>query len=142
MKKTLIMNLLMSKLESSMDQEFLAALKLVSGEEILAVACHIEDVDGDYVIVENPIEVEEVTMGNKLGAKVTPWMRFSREDVFIAEFIIPKEKIITIVEVDADVQMFYAMSLRKLNADTVTKASGRISSVEEARNKLEDIFNS
>jgi hypothetical protein len=128
----------MSKLESSMDQEFLAALKLVSGEEILAVACHIEDVDGDYVIVENPIEVEEVTMGNKLGAKVTPWMRFSREDVFI----IPKEKIITIVEVDADVQMFYAMSLRKLNADTVTKASGRISSVEEARNKLEDIFNS
>lgn len=132
------MNLLMSKLESSMDQEFLAALKLVSGEEILAVACHIEDVDGDYVIVENPIEVEEVTMGNKLGAKVTPWMRFSREDVFI----IPKEKIITIVEVDADVQMFYAMSLRKLNADTVTKASGRISSVEEARNKLEDIFNS
>jgi len=138
MKKTLIMNLLMSKLESSMDQEFLAALKLVSGEEILAVACHIEDVDGDYVIVENPIEVEEVTMGNKLGAKVTPWMRFSREDVFI----IPKEKIITIVEVDADVQMFYAMSLRKLNADTVTKASGRISSVEEARNKLEDIFNS
>ena len=138
MKKTLIMNLLMSKLESSMDQEFLAALKLVSGEEILAVACHIEDVDGDYVIVENPIEVEEVTMGNKLGAKVTPWMRFSREDVFI----IPKEKIITIVEVDADVQMFYAMSLRKLNADTVIKASGRISSVEEARNKLEDIFNS
>ena len=138
MKKTLIMNLLMSKLESSMDQEFLAALKLVSGEEILAVACHIEDVDGDYVIVENPIEVEEVTMGNKLGAKVTPWMRFSREDVCI----IPKEKIITIVEVDADVQMFYAMSLRKLNADTVTKASGRISSVEEARNKLEAIFNS
>jgi hypothetical protein len=138
MKKTLIMNLLMSKLESSMDQEFLAALKLVSGEEILAVACHIVDEDGDYVIVENPIEVEEVTMGNKLGAKVSPWMRFSREDVFI----IPKEKIITIVEVDADVQMFYAMSLRKLNADTVTKASGRISSVEEARNKLEDIFNS
>lgn len=132
------MNLLMSKLESSMDQEFLAALKLVSGEEILAVACHIVDEDGDYVIVENPIEIEEVTMGNKLGAKVTPWMRFSREDVFI----IPKEKIITIVEVDADVQMFYAMSLRKLNADTVTKASGRISSVEEARNKLEDIFNS
>jgi hypothetical protein len=128
----------MSKLESSMDQEFLAALKLVSGEEILAVACHIVDEDGDYVIVENPIEVEEVTMGNKLGAKVSPWMRFSREDVFI----IPKEKIITIVEVDADVQMFYAMSLRKLNADTVTKASGRISSVEEARNKLEDIFNS
>lgn len=138
MKKILIMNLLMSKLESSMDQEFLAALKLVSGEEILAVACHIVDEDGDYVIVENPIEIEEVTMGNKLGAKVTPWMRFSREDVFI----IPKEKIITIVEVDADVQMFYAMSLRKLNADTVTKASGRISSVEEARNKLEDIFNS
>ena len=56
----------MSALESSMDQEFLAALKLVSGEEILAVACHVQDDDGDYVIVENPIEIEEIQMGKKV----------------------------------------------------------------------------
>ena len=126
----------MSALESSMDQEFLAALKLVSGEEILAVACHVQDDDGDYVIVENPIEIEEIQMGKKIGAKVSPWMKFSREETFI----IPKQQIITMVEVDKDVQTFYAMSLKKLDGNTAP-SSGRLSSVEEARNKLEDIFN-
>lgn len=126
----------MSALESSMDQEFLAALKLVSGEEILAVACHVQDDDGDYVIVENPIEIEEIQMGKKVGAKVSPWMKFSREETFI----IPKQQIITMVEVDRDVQTFYAMSLKKLDGNTAP-SSGRLSSVEEARNKLEDIFN-
>jgi len=136
MKKTLTMSLLMSALESSMDQEFLAALKLVSGEEILAVACHVQDDDGDYVIVENPIEIEEIQMGKKVGAKVSPWMKFSKEETFI----IPKQQIITMVEVDRDVQTFYAMSLKKLDGNTAP-SSGRLSSVEEARNKLEDIFN-
>jgi len=136
MKKTLTMSLLMSALESSMDQEFLAALKLVSGEEILAVACHVQDDDGDYVIVENPIEIEEIQMGKKVGAKVSPWMKFSREETFI----IPKQQIITMVEVDKDVQTFYAMSLKKLDGNTAP-SSGRLSSVEEARNKLEDIYN-
>jgi len=119
-----------------MDQEFLAALKLVSGEEILAVACHVQDDDGDYVIVENPIEIEEIQMGKKVGAKVSPWMKFSKEETFI----IPKQQIITMVEVDKDVQTFYAMSLKKLDGNTAP-SSGRLSSVEEARNKLEDIFN-
>lgn len=136
MKKTLTMSLLMSALESSMDQEFLAALKLVSGEEILAVACHVQDDNGDYVIVENPIEIEEIQMGKKIGAKVSPWMKFSGEETFI----IPKQQIITMVEVDKDVQTFYSMSLKKLDGNT-TPSSGRLSSVEEARNKLEDIFN-
>ena len=126
----------MSAFESSMDQEFLAALKLVSGEEILAVACHVQDDDGDYVIVENPIEIEEIQMGKKVGAKVSPWMKFSREETFI----IPKQQIITMVEVDKDVQTFYAMSLKKLDGNTAP-SSGRLSSVEEARNKLEDIYN-
>ena len=139
MKKTLIMNSLMSELNKEMEKpEFLAALKLVSGEEILAVITSVHDENGDYLIVENPIEVEEVVLqGNKQGAKVSPWMKFSREE----EFIIPKDKVITVVEVDTEVQVFYAMSLRRLNDDTITDATGRISTVEEARAKLDNIFN-
>ena len=108
MKKTLIMNSLMSPSGVKMDKaEFLAALKLVSGEEILSIVTSVRDDNGDYLIVDNPIEVEEVVMqGNKAGAKVSPWMKFSKEE----QFIIPKDKIITIVEVDAEVQVFYAMS--------------------------------
>ena len=139
MKKILIMNLLMSELNKEMEKpEFLAALKLVSGEEILAMSTHVHDENGDYMIVENPIEVQEVTLPNKAqGAKVSPWMKFSKEE----EFIIPKDKIITIVEVDTEVQIFYAMSLRRLNGDTITDAQGRISTVEEARINLDKLFN-
>ena len=139
MKKILIMNSSMSELNKEMEKpEFLAALKLVSGEEILAVITSVHDDNGDYLIVENPIEVEEVMLqGNKQGAKVSPWMKFSREE----EFIIPKDKVITVVEVDTEVQVFYAMSLRRLNGDIITDATGRIATVEEARAKLDNIFN-
>ena len=138
MKKTLIMNSLMSQSRRVMDKtEFLAAIKLVSGEEILSMVTSVHDENGDYLIVENPIEVEEVMLPNKqAGAKVQPWMKFSRED----QFVIPKDKIITIVEVAEDVAVFYHMSLRKLNTDIITDAKGKITTVDEARIKLDKIF--
>ena len=118
--------------------EFLAAIKLVSGEELLSMVTSVHDENGDYLIVENPIEVEEVILPNKqAGAKVQPWMKFSRED----QFVIPKVHIITIVEVAEEVEVFYHMSLRKLNTDFITDAKGKISTVDEARIKLNKIFN-
>ena len=139
MKKTLIMNSLMSQSRRVMDKtEFLAAIKLVSGEELLSMVTSVHDDNGDYLIVENPIEVEEVMLPNKqAGAKVQPWMKFSREE----QFVIPKDKIITIVEVAEEVAVFYHMSLRKLNTDFITDAKGKISTVDEARIKLNKIFN-
>ena len=132
------MNSLMSQSRRVMDkEEFLAAIKLVSGEEILSMVTSVHDENGDYLIVENPIEVEEVMLPNKqAGAKVQPWMKFSREE----QFVIPKDKIITIVEVTEDVAVFYHMSLRKLNTDFITDARGKISTVDEARTKLDKIF--
>ena len=132
------MNLLMSQSERTMDKtEFLAAIKLVSGEELLSMVTSVHDENGDYLIVENPIEVEEVILPNKqAGAKVQPWMKFSREE----QFVIPKEHIITIVEVAEEVAIFYHMSLRKLNTDFITDAKGKISTVDEARIKLDKIF--
>ena len=133
------MNSLMSQSRRVMDKtEFLAAIKLVSGEELLSMVTSVHDENGDYLIVENPIEVEEVMLPNKqAGAKVQPWMKFSREE----QFVIPKDKVITIVEVAEDVEVFYHMSLRKLNTDFVTDAKGKISTVDEARIKLNKIFN-
>ena len=132
------MNSLMSQSRRVMDKtEFLAAIKLVSGEELLSMVTSVHDENGDYLIVENPIEVEEVMLPNKqAGAKVQPWMKFSREE----QFVIPKDNIITIVEVAEEVAVFYHMSLRKLNTDFITDAKGKISTVDEARIKLDKIF--
>ena len=133
------MNSLMSQSRRVMDKtEFLAAIKLVSGEELLSMVTSVHDENGDYLIVENPIEVEEVLLPNKqAGAKVQPWMKFSREE----QFVIPNDTIITIVEVAEEVAVFYHMSLRKLNNDFITDAKGKISTVDEARIKLNKIFN-
>ena len=133
------MNSLMSQSRRVMDKtEFLAAIKLVSGEEILSMVTSVHDENGDYLIIENPIEVEEVILPNKqAGAKVQPWMKFSREE----QFVVPKEHVITIVEVAEEVEVFYHMSLRKLNNDFITDAKGKISTVDEARIKLNKIFN-
>ena len=38
-------------------EEFLAAIKLVSGEELLSMVTSVHDESGDYLIVENPIAV-------------------------------------------------------------------------------------
>ena len=129
----------MSQSRRVMDKtEFLAAIKLVSGEELLSMVTSVHDENGDYLIIENPIEVEEVLLPNKqAGAKVQPWMKFSREE----QFVIPKEHVITIVEVAEEVEVFYHMSLRKLNNDLITDAKGKISTVDEARIKLNKIFN-
>ena len=145
MKKTLIMNSLMSALginKMPEENEFLGAIKLITGEELLAKVTHVFDDDGDYVIVDNPIEVEEVTMGRKQGAKVGPWMKFSNQSTFI----IPKEKIVTVIECGPEVQVFYTLSLRKLNRDNsqldVTGSSeiGRLGSVDDCRDLLEKLF--
>lgn len=126
------------------DEEFLGAIKLVTGEEILASVCPVYDEAGEYIIVENPIEVEEAQMGKKIGAKIGPWMKFSNETVFI----IPKEKIITIVEVSPEVQIFYKLALRKLNRSTddlrIEEANGigRLGTVDEARSLLEKLYKS
>ena len=76
MKKTLIMNSLMSALginKMPEENEFLGAIKLITGEELLAKVTHVFDEDGDYIIVEDPIEVEEVTLGKKQGAKTVSY---------------------------------------------------------------------
>lgn len=124
------------------EKEFLGAIKLITGEEILAQVTHVFDDDGDYVIVDNPIEVEEVTMGKKQGAKVGPWMKFSNQSTFI----IPKEKIVTVIECGPEVQVFYTLSLRKLNRDnsqldvTGSNDIGRLGSVDDCRDLLEKLF--
>ena len=138
------MNLLMSALGTNKmpEKEFLGAIKLITGEEILAQDTHVFDDDGDYVIVDNPIEVEEVTMGKKQGAKVGPWMKFSNQSTFI----IPKEKIVTVIECGPEVQVFYTLSLRKLNRDnsqldvTGSNDIGRLGSVDDCRDLLEKLF--
>ena len=77
------------------EDEFLGAIKMISGEEVLSKVSSVDDENGRYLILENPIMVEEVTMDSRVGAKVSPWMKFSKE----RSFIVPMDRIVTCVAV-------------------------------------------
>ena len=95
------------------EEEFLGALKIVTGEEVLSKVTYVNDENGNYLVLENPIVVEEVTMDSRVGAKVSPWMKFSKE----RSFIVPMDRIVTCVECDIEVSMFYEMSIEKIDPD-------------------------
>ena len=121
------------------EEEFLGALKIVTGEEVLSKVTYVNDENGNYVVLENPIVVEEITMDSRVGAKVSPWMKFSKE----RSFIVPMDRIVTCVECDMEVSMFYEMSIEKIdpvyNKKTASK-EGDLGTVEESRAILESIF--
>ena len=120
-------------------EEFCGALKMISGEEILSRVSSVNDENGHYLILDNPIVVEEVTMDSRVGAKVSPWMKFSKE----RSFIVPMDRIITVVECDGEVETFYEMSISKIDpeyAKTPPRNQGRVGTVEESRAILESIF--
>ena len=120
-------------------EEFCGALKMISGEEILSRVSSVNDENGHYLILDNPIVVEEVTMDSRVGAKVSPWMKFSKE----RSFIVPIDRVITVVECDGEVETFYEMSISKIDpeyAKTPPRNQGRVGTVEESRAILESIF--
>tara|TARA_B100002051_G_scaffold159400_1_gene150722 strand:+ start:285 stop:677 length:393 start_codon:yes stop_codon:yes gene_type:complete len=121
------------------EEEFLGALKIVTGEEVLSKVTYVNDENGNYLVLENPIVVEEVTMDSRVGAKVSPWMKFSRE----RSFIVPMDRVVTCVECDIEVSMFYEMSVEKIDPDYNKKTAskeGDLGTVEESRAILESIF--
>jgi hypothetical protein len=130
-----------------MGEEFYCILKLVSGEEILSLIM-IDENDGDTVIVlQNPVTVKTITNQNGTFVKVKPWIELSSDDFFIVR----PDKVITMTETKdkkiIDVYNDYIQntsdSIEVYSPGGMVKPSskmGYISSVEDARKKLEEIF--
>ena len=133
-----------------MEEEFYSIIKLTSGEEILSLVS-IDDNDGDpLVILQNPITIKIIETHHGIHIKVKSWIEMSTDDIFI----IKQDKIITMTETKDDrlidiynsyIEDDDSFEVRKpSNKSGKTKPSkkmGYLSSVEDARKKLEDIFN-
>lgn len=128
-----------------MEEEFYASIKLMSGEEIVAKVSY--DADEEVLIIENPrlVNVVEMKRG-KSGVKgftFETWMAATYDEMFI----IKKDHIITITELDSKIQKFYERSLSKENGNDestrvdIKNQRGYLASIKEARRSLEDIFN-
>jgi len=134
-----------------MGEEFYCILKLSSGEELFSIVS-IDENDGDPLIVlQNPVILKYIAKSGGSMLKIEPWIKFSSENFFI----IKSDKVITMTEVkDKYMIDFYNEYLEESESNNkprfpnpndshkveITEDMGYVSSVEEARKKLEDIF--
>ena len=84
-----------------MEDDFYATLKFKNGEEIFAKVAASEEDNRTMLVVHNPVLVSEIKGRNGImGYKVEPWLKTTREDMFI----INMDNILTLSE-SSDVEM-------------------------------------
>jgi hypothetical protein len=124
-----------------MEQEFYAAIKLISGEEIFAIVCPTDEEGRTLLILENPVIIEPMVSRNVgiVGYKVKPWMQIPDDDIFIIDM----NKVITMTEIyDKHIIGIYKKYMNDSSQVNLEKSMGFISKVNDARKVLEKIYNS
>ena len=132
-----------SKSKSEPYDEFLACIKLVSGEEILSKVV-IDSSDNQKIIIDNPVVCHEVRSPGAqipMGYKFEPWMKMSEEDVFI----IHMTSIITMSEIkEKQVIITYNEVIKKgfrsSGDPNLTREMGAIGSVKDCRDMIEKLY--
>lgn len=127
-----------------MEEDFYATIKLKTSEEIFARVMASEEDNRYYLILINPIQISEITTRKgSSGFKVEPWLKTTREDMFIIDM----DQVLTISESsDIDIIMMHQEFSRKLynfknKRPNLSRKQGYISSVSEAKELLEKLYN-
>ena len=125
------------------EDDFYATIKLKSGEEVFARVAASEEDDRTMLIIHTPVIVNEIKSKNGLvGYKVEPWLKTTREDMFIVNM----DSVITMSESsDMEMIMMYQHFLRDSqreiqNQHKLNRRMGYISNVNDAKENLEKIF--
>ena len=128
------------------EDDFIATVKLVSGEEIVARVCYLPD--EDKVILENPLQVEVAkTRKGDLeisGFSFKEWMSATFDQMFIVN----RDHIITMSELGAPIIDFYEKTMKRMeNGKSLTgrgnklpRTSGYLGSINQTKKNLENIF--
>tara|TARA_R100000995_G_scaffold78746_1_gene49512 strand:+ start:140 stop:553 length:414 start_codon:yes stop_codon:yes gene_type:complete len=125
------------------EDDFYATIKLKSGEEVFAKVAASEEEDRTMLIIHSPVTVAEIkNKGGLVGYKVEPWLKTTRDDMFI----INMDSVITLSESsDMEMIMMYQHYLRDSqreyhNQHRLNRRMGYISNVNDAKENLEKIF--
>ena len=126
------------------EDDFYGTIKFKNGEEIFAKVAASDEGDRTMLIVHTPVMVSEVkAKGGIVGYKVEPWLKTSREDMFI----ISLDNVLTLSE-SSDLEMIgmYQNFLEDYNKTIenntkLNRKMGYLATVNAARGQLEKIFN-
>ena len=128
-----------------MEDDFYATIKFKNGEEIFAKVSASEEEDRTMLILSNPVMATEVkAKGGLVGYKVEPWLKTTKEDMFI----INMTDVLTISESN-DVHMIsmfqqFVRDSEKMRKDEpkLSRKMGYISNVNDAKDILEKLYKS
>lgn len=126
-----------------MEEDFYAVIKLISGEEIFSIVCPSEEDEKTMLILNNPVTIEVIVMKQigMQGYKIDPWLKFADDDTFLLDM----DKVLTISEVrdPETIEMYHKFIRQQENKNSKNPLSaemGYLSSVSEARKRLEKIY--
>ena len=131
-----------------MSDLFYATIKMISGEEVLAEVLHSEENGARFLILHNPIVMEE-TFDNdggqfKVGQSARKWLQYATDDMVVVNF----NNVLTMSEMDKYVAEQYQKYtyIAKLKSPVKKEMqskdhSGYLGSIEDKRKFLEDMYN-
>ena len=125
------------------EDDFYATLKLNSGEEIFAKVAASEEENRTMLIVHSPIKISEIKgKVGIVGYKVEPWLKTTREDMFIINL----DHVMTLSESqDLEIIEMYQRFLRDSEKDNNNQAKmsrkmGYLGNIHDTKQLLEKIF--
>ena len=125
------------------EDDFYATIKLKSGEEVFARVAASEEDDRTMLIIHSPVTFGEIKNKSGLvGYKVEPWLKTTREDMFIVNM----DNVITLSESgDMEMIVMYQHFLRDSQREMqhqhkLNRRMGYISNVKDAKENLEKMF--
>ena len=125
------------------EDDFYATINFKSGEELFAKVAASEEDNRTMLILHHPIIIGEIRgKSGIVGYKVEPWLKTSKEDMFIVNM----ENVLTLSESsDMEMIIMYKRYLkdsendRKNNAK-INRRMGYLGNVEEKKVSLEKLF--
>ena len=130
-----------------MGEEFYSVIKLLTGEELFSLVS-IDENDGDPLLVmQNPVTMKMSRSSRGFSIRIKPWLDIPDDDFFIIRL----DKIITMTEVkDESMIELYNSYLEEDSTEDlsnlsshqtkITNKMGYVSTVEEAREMLENLY--
>ena len=135
-----------------MENEFYASIKLVSGEELFSLVSIEDNVDNPLILCDKPVTMKMVNTPDGSIVKVRTWMNIPGDDPVVIQW----DKVITVTEIKEngiiaiynnylEDERFDITQIGECRNDVkgqLTPKMGYISTVDDARKYLEDIFSS
>jgi|TARA_B100000073_G_scaffold299683_1_gene265724 hypothetical protein len=129
-----------------MEEEFYSTIKLVTGEEIVAKVCYMEEENS--LLLENPKKVTEIKQrknGETVdGFVLVDWIHSTYESMFV----LPMERVLTMSELDKRIERYYLSivegddeeEIGKVQPSNLNQRMGYLGSVSEMKKTLEKIY--